>query len=173
MKRGEIFVGAFIFAFGGITALLSLNLKLGKLSAAGPGFFPLLLGILLMLLSGIYIVRLIIQYKKIATTKKEKPVTKSETNEPEAAPKKKPIFNISEANRNVFFCFGSMIIWAFLVNIIGYTLSSFFILVALLIVLGMRKWYVILIISVLTSGGSYLLFAKLLNIPLPQGFIGI
>jgi len=57
-------------------------------------------------------------------------------------------------------------------NFIGYLLTSFLIIISLLIILGMKKWYLIIIISSLTAIGSYFLFIKLLNITLPRGLIG-
>ncbi len=64
LKKDEIIVGAVIFLFGAITALLSLRMPIGTFRAAGTGMFPLILGILLMILSGAFILRIFLQGRK-------------------------------------------------------------------------------------------------------------
>ncbi len=64
MKRDEIVVGVVIFFFGATTVLLSLKMPIGKFRMAGTGMFPLSLGILLMILSGVFVLRLFFQGKE-------------------------------------------------------------------------------------------------------------
>jgi Tripartite tricarboxylate transporter TctB family len=45
--KADIEAGAFFSLFGAATALLSLQYKMGTAAEMGPGFFPLLLGVLL------------------------------------------------------------------------------------------------------------------------------
>ncbi len=61
MNRDEGVVGAVIFLFGAITTLLSLRMAIGTLRMAGTGMFPLFLGILLMILSAIFVLRILCQ----------------------------------------------------------------------------------------------------------------
>src|SRR3990172_8399603 len=56
-----------LFLFGGITALLSLQLPIGSLLGPGSGFFPLVLGLILMLLAGAHILQLHYSSSKPAT----------------------------------------------------------------------------------------------------------
>jgi hypothetical protein len=51
LKKDEAIVGVIIFLFGGVTVLLSLKMPIGIFRMAGTGMFPLILGILLMILS--------------------------------------------------------------------------------------------------------------------------
>ena len=64
LKRDEIIVGIVIFLFGAVTALLSLRMPIGTFRMAGTGMFPLFLGILLMILSGAFILKIFFQGKK-------------------------------------------------------------------------------------------------------------
>jgi hypothetical protein len=48
--RADIEAGVFFSLFGAATALLSLQYKMGTAAEIGPGFFPLLLGILLTII---------------------------------------------------------------------------------------------------------------------------
>ena len=47
--KTDVEAGAFFTVFGIVTALLSLQYKLGSAAEMGPGFFPLLLGVVLSL----------------------------------------------------------------------------------------------------------------------------
>jgi hypothetical protein len=64
LDRDEIIVGIVIFLFGAMTALLSLRMPIGTFRMAGTGMFPLCLGILLMILSGIFILKIFFQGQK-------------------------------------------------------------------------------------------------------------
>jgi len=66
VNRDEMIGGVIIFLFGGITAILSLKMPLGTFRMAGPGLFPLCLGIILMILSVMFLIN--IKYGKKSTT---------------------------------------------------------------------------------------------------------
>ena len=55
MRRDEMIEGVVIFLCGGITAMLSLQMPIGTFRMAGSGLFPLCLGILLMILSLLFL----------------------------------------------------------------------------------------------------------------------
>jgi putative tricarboxylic transport membrane protein len=169
MKKNEFAVGIILFIFGVATIILSLRMEIGSIRSIGTGFFPLLLGILLMILSLVYILKLFIIYKK-SQIKIESNAKKNMNN------KIKPagfFNNIPEGSRNTLFSFIIMILAAFFINILGYLLTSFLLMTAFLRLLGIKKLYLLLIISVITASSSYLLFVKILKIALPKGFIGI
>lgn len=154
MKRDEIAVGIVIFLFGGITALLSLKMPIGTFRMAGTGMFPLCLGILLMILSGIFILKIFFQGK-------EKQVEKEASIESSESPMQLILFLGIMALATLFF------------NQLGYPLTSFLLMVALLRILGIKRWGLNILISVVTAVGSYFLFVKWLNIPMPKGWIGL
>ena len=78
MNRDEIIVGIVIFLFGAATVLLSLRMPLGTFRMAGTGMFPLLLGILLMILSGVFVLRVFFRSKE-GQVKKEASIESSES----------------------------------------------------------------------------------------------
>lgn len=169
MKRDELVVGALLFLFGALTSTLSLDLKVGTFNKIGSGFFPFSLGILLMILSSIYLVRVFLPLRK-ATLAEKTPGA------PEAAPAAVKTPTVSKIDRpavNVIILAGSMLFFGLFLDMLGYLLCTFLMLVVLLRVLGLKSWPVILVITVVSAAGSWLLFAKLLKIPLPQGFIGL
>ena len=171
MKQDELVVGALLFLFGVLTSVYSLKLNVGTINEIGTGFFPLSLGILLMVLSSVYLAQIVLRLREVALKEKT-------PSSPEAAPTvigaKTSIFSkIGQPTVNVSVVVGSMVFFALFLNILGYLLCTFLMLLVLLRVLGLKNWIVILIIAVISAAGSWLLFAKLLKIPLPQGFIGL
>jgi putative tricarboxylic transport membrane protein len=154
LERDEIIVGIAIFLFGAITALLSLRMPIGTFRMGGTGLFPLCLGIILMILSGIFISKIFFQGKK-DQVKKEASIESSES----------PI--------QLILFLAAMVLATLFFNHLGYPLTSFLLMVALLRILGIKRWGLNILISVVTSVGSYFLFVKWLNIPMPKGWIGL
>jgi hypothetical protein len=154
LKRDEIVVGIVIFLFGAVTTLLSLKMPIGTFRMGGTGLFPLWLGILLMILSGAFILKILFQGK-------EEQVKKGASIESSGSPIQLILFLGTMALATLFF------------NQLGYPLTSFLLMVALLRILRMKRWGLNILISVVTAVGSYFLFVQWLNIPMPKGWIGI
>ena len=153
LNRDEIIVGIVILLFGGATVLLSLKMPIGTFRMAGTGMFPLILGILLMILSCIFLLKLLYQHKK--TTKKRDSVAEHGS----------PV--------QLILFFGTMVLATAFFNQLGYPLTSFLLLVALLRTLGMKQWILNILLSLTMAVASYFLFVQWLQIPLPKGFIGL
>jgi len=154
LKRDEAIVGVVIFIFGGITVLLSLKMPIGTFRMAGTGMFPLILGILLMILSGILVLKIFFQGK-------------------EGQLKKEPSPESSESPIQLILFLGTMVLATLFFNQLGYPLTSLLLMLALLRILGIKRWGLNILISVVTAVGSYFLFVKWLNIPMPKGWIGL
>lgn len=154
MKKDEIVVGIVIFLFGAITTLLSLRMPIGTFRMGGTGLFPLCLGILLMILSGAFILKIFFQVK-------EEQVKKEVSIESSGSPIQLILF------------LGTMVLATLFFNQLGYPLTSFLLMVALLRILGIKRWGLNILISVVTAVGSYFLFVQWLDIPMPKGWIGI
>lgn len=152
MKHGEIVGGVVVFLFGALTALLSAQLPLGTLRMAGAGLFPLLLGVALMALSAFQVGRAV-----LAKT-------------PEAGEAKAPSLR-GPSRQMLLFMAATMAATAGL-PVLGYPLASFFLMAALLFILGVKRPVPLLAISILTAVGCYLLFVRWLKIPLPKGLWG-
>jgi len=71
--------------------------------------------------------------------------------------------------RNLVLFLGTMALATLFFNSLGYPLISFLLLAALLRILGLRRWTVNILLSVVTAGVSYLLFVEWLKIPFPKG----
>ena len=153
MKKDEIIVGVVIFLFGAITALLSLRMPIGTFRMGGTGLFPLCLGIILMILSGVFILTIFFQGR-------------------EGQVKKASIESSGSPMQLILFL-GTMVLATLFFNRLGYPLVSFLLILGLLRILGMKRWGLNILISVVTAVGSYFLFVQWLNIPMPKGWIGI
>jgi hypothetical protein len=155
MKRAELIDGVVIFIIGGVTAALSLRMPIGTFRMAGSGLFPLCLGIALMLLALLRLANLLLGG----------PPAGGEAGKPAAAPP-------GAAGRMVRF-FGASALAVFGLNILGYPLTSFLLMLALLWILGLRRPILLVALPLLTAAGSYLIFVYFLKIPLPKGLIGL
>ena len=153
MNRHEAIGAGVLFVFGAVTAVLSLNLSMGTFRNAGSGMFPFCLGLLLMILSILFLLNL---YLKRAKRSEQKAMR----GEPVSA-------------RQLLLFFGAIVLATLLFSRLGYPLMCFLLLLALLRVLGMKRWSGILLLSFATAVATYLLFVQWLQIPLPKGWIGI
>ncbi len=154
LKKDEAIVGVVLFLFGTITALLSLRMPIGTFRMAGTGMFPLFLGILLMILSGIFVLRMFSQGMAAKVEKESSPQS-------------------SESPRQLILFLGAMVLATLFLKHLGYPLVTFLLMAALLRTLGIKRWGQNILISGVTTAGSYLLFVRWLDIPLPKGWIGI
>jgi hypothetical protein len=153
LNRDEALGGIVIFLFGAVTTLLSLKMPIGTFRMAGTGMFPLCLGILLMILSGIFVLKLLLQERKI--------------------PAKEESVKISGLKRPMILFLATIALATLLFNQLGYPLISFLLMLGLLRILGMKRWSVVLPLSLVTAVISYFLFVQWLQIPLPKGWIGL
>jgi len=137
-----------------MTALLSLRMPIGTFRMAGTGMFPLCLGILLIFLSCIFILKLLYQ-GKITTGRRDS------------------VAEVRGSPIQLILFFGTMVLVTLLFNRLGYPLSSFLLMLALLRILGVKRWRLNLPLSFITAAVCYFLFVQWLKIPLPKGLIGL
>lgn len=153
MKRDEAIGATLILLFGAVTVYFSLRMSIGTFRAAGSGLFPLGLGILLMGLSIAFFVKAGVRGLPIG--------------------KKKPPSEVPRSTQQVILFMGAILLATLLLKELGYPLVSFLLLLALLRILGERRWVYTLSLSFLTATGTYVLFVLWLQIPLPKGWIGL
>jgi len=135
-----------------ITIMSLSSLKIGTVRNPGPGFFPLIVGMVLTFLSLMILLRAIF--------------TKTEENR-----------NISElwANLNwpkMFYAIGILVIYPIVLEIVGFLLTTFLVLTLLCIGIEPKKWGLGIGLSFVSSACSYLLFDRILQVQLPRGFLG-
>jgi hypothetical protein len=153
MKRDELIGGVIVFLFGGVTVFLSLQMPLGTFRMAGSGLFPFWLGIILMALSLLFLMRLLTA--KVSLSEVQSTV------------------HVSTATKQMLLFLGATMLATFSITLLGYPLTTFLLMLLLLIILGVKGRLLILTLSLLAAISCYLLFVRWLKIPLPKGIIGL
>ena len=66
----------------------------------------------------------------------------------------------------------ALLAYIFLLPSLGYLVATFLLLACLLVIVGKRKWWLLIIFPALSSVVSYYVFAKLFQCPFPSGILG-
>ncbi|MDQ0218149.1 tripartite tricarboxylate transporter TctB family protein [Peribacillus cavernae] len=148
MRNAGVWAGALLLGFAGFIFWQSLSFDYYTVRGPGPGFLPLWLSGVLIVISLVYIWEAI---------KKEVIVFKQ-------------ILPKGRALGNILSMLGSIIIFMIVISYAGFVVSA----VILLFIVLVRefKWYSALGISVVTSIIVFLVFNSLLGIPLPVNALG-
>ena len=144
---------ATLFLVGAVTVYLSLQLPIGNFRAPGSGLFPLILGLLLM--------GLVICHFPQLLRGRDPAAASGAGGRP------------TGSYRRVALFLGAVAATTALLTPLGFLLSAFLLLLALMEILGVRPRMVSLLVSLLTAGFSYALFVRWLQIPLPKGWWGL
>jgi len=151
MKRFEVTAAALLAGLAGYVLFEASKLRIGSFRVPQTGFFPRVLGVLLVLLTVVELVRALRQV------------------EPSAGPGK--------IDGGGWFRIGAtlaiMLGFALVLEWLGFLLATFALMVLLLRAIEAPRWSKVVIIALLTSTLSYGLFSWLLGVPLPAGILGI
>ncbi len=153
MKYPDLISGLFWLLIGLLLTLWSLTYQIGSLTQPGPGYLPLALGILLLLLS---VILLVGQRRK------------------GSHPKRSISFSSSTGGwKKVVYTVVVLGLAAFFFETLGYLLTFFFMIGLLMKGAEHQSWRKILLTAFLTTAGVYVVFVLLLEQPLPRGFLGV
>ncbi|HZH52147.1 MAG TPA: tripartite tricarboxylate transporter TctB family protein [Microvirga sp.] len=145
MSPNRIAGGFFLLlALGAIAG--AVRLEIGTPSEPQPGFFPFLGGLGLAILS----VLLIVQDLRGRGTDGEPFVDT-----------KRPIMAVA-----------GLTAFVLLLDLLGYVLATAALSLALLVILGVRLRWGALLSALGLAAGSYILFDRILDVPLPEGILG-
>ena len=153
MKTGfliEVFV---ILIIGLISIIDGIRLTTGVriesgFDILGPGFYNIGIGSLVIIVGVIYF---IFSRGKDETQAKDATVTKNKI--------------------RFVSMIAVMAIYAFLMHLIGYLVSTFVFFVLILRVVGFRSWLINVIVSIVSSISLYIVFVKWLNMIFPRGVL--
>jgi len=150
MTEQERTAGWVFILFGLFVAIYSLfALKIGSVSQPGPGLFPLICGV------GIVMLCLLWLFKNRKICLDSEPLW-------ESGNWKGPLLSVT-----------IMFAYAALMEILGYTLSTLVFLVAWQVLIEQEKWRKTAIIAIVGTATMYVLFVYLLGVALPEGIFGI
>ena len=131
----------------------SLRLKLGGFVSPGPGLMPFILGIGLTLCS----LFVLIQTMRLRLGKRKGPA--------------QGIWMDVDIKK-VILVVGCLLGYTFMLEHVGFALTTFLILTILFRAVGSQKWSYSLIASISTVVISYVVFIVILKVELPAGFLG-
>lgn len=131
----------------------------------GPGFFPLVLGSLLVLLSLLWISQELRGARDGAAS--EEPETTEATDLVIPEEPHEPL-----RPKNIAAIVLSLTVLAAVMPLIGFQLSMLFFLIFHLRVMGRRRWLLTTLVSVVGSFGVFILFTRVLTVNLPAASIG-
>jgi putative tricarboxylic transport membrane protein len=131
----------------------SVRLKLGSLVNPGPGLMPFILGAGLTICS----LFILIQTPLLKLRKKKGP--------------RQSIWTDVDFKK-IILVVGCLLGYTFMLEKVGFALTTFLILTILFKAVGSQKWPRVLIASISTVVISYLVFIVILKVELPAGFLG-
>lgn len=150
-QKVDIGIGVVIAAFGAYALLRALELSFYEEGVPGPGFFPAVLALLLILGGlGLCVTRLMA---------------------PDEESKDFDLPSTEEARRSLGL-WVALLLAILLVNVIGFLLAMIVLVAVLLLGIDRRRGIATFITIILVPVLVYLLFATLLKVPLPAGFGG-
>lgn len=157
---------AFLFLLGGAVVWGSSMLGFWVSLGPGPGFFPLILGILLLGLSAVWALELLRSERHLekASDQAEDGNTPSLDFPGHAEEPDVPL-------KRVAVIVGSLILLALGMETLGFQLSMLVFLIFHLGTLGRRHWFLTAIVSVAGSFGVFTLFTVLLSVSLPAASV--
>ena len=133
-----------------IFCVSSYKLGMGRFNDPGPGLIPFLVGILLILFSSGVIVEAYLEPKM----------------------EDKPKLFVGKRWKVASLILFSLFAYVSLLDILGFSLTTFLLLLFLFKISEEQTWKVAFFASILTTGITYLLFDYTLSVTLPIGFFG-
>lgn len=135
-----------VAVFGAVTAFLAFRLGLWVSFGPGPGFFPFIMGLLLVVLAGLWV----LEARRVG-------------------------YEVAESvdRRRTIAVIGSLLVLALVLELVGFQLTMLIFLLFHLKVLGKQKWITTIIVSALGSFGAFALFNNVLGVQLPMAEISL
>jgi putative tricarboxylic transport membrane protein len=148
---GKSIQGLLWLCLGITISYLSTKYKVGTLDEPGPGVLPFICGLLFILFALILLVRT----QRAKGSEREKPLV------------------FGPRYRKVLLIMLFMAAVTFFMETLGYLVSVFLLIIVPMFLLEPKRWVSILLLGVISSFLSYLLFDFYLGIPLPKGLFSL
>jgi putative tricarboxylic transport membrane protein len=144
MSKRDIGVAALTLIFGAAAAYESAKLPFGTVHSPGQGFFPWWISAVIFLLA------LLLLFQALTSRS-----------------------DVAREGSGRIGKVGALLVilaaYTFMLEPLGYPLSTFLLVLFMLRVIDTQRWAVALGMALITSVGSYVVFAIWLSIPLPRG----
>jgi putative tricarboxylic transport membrane protein len=153
MKRYYFGSYLFLLLLGLFVCFEARKLEVGKIFNPGAGFFPFWLSVGLILVSVVLIIKSVF-----------------ERDEPSS--EFKGLWSGLTWKKNLFVL-GALFLYVFLLEILGYMISTFLLILFLFRAIKAQRWIVMIAGSAFTSLSTYFLFKFWLQVQFPVGILGI
>jgi putative tricarboxylic transport membrane protein len=150
-SRSGVVSAALFLVLSAVLVASGLTYGLTKSNVPGPGLFPLVLGLILAVLSIMW----------LADKKQRDPATADDA--PTAPDRKGIVYIVTTLAAGAGFIA--------VLGLIGYQLAMLFYTALLLRFISHRSWFITMIMAAAFSFGTYLIFVVLLGVPLPAAQI--
>jgi hypothetical protein len=157
MKIGSIIFAAAMLAVGLVYAGMALNMPRGSLAYPGPGLFPIIIGVCMI------VTALGCLVQEILPRRKAKIPTVAPIEEAAAAEGRDVMKTVQLT--------ALMIGYIFVLKPLGFPIAICIFLALAIRIFGYRKWIPTLLIAAIIAGASYLSFVIWLKVPLPLGIL--
>jgi putative tricarboxylic transport membrane protein len=144
-KTGDILAGLFGICLGVAVMIGAIRLHLGTAHEPQPGFFPFVAGAILATLCGILLVKAL-------------------------SGRGQGTEAFGELWRPVILIIG-LSVYSVVLDVLGYIFATVILAGVVLRVLDTKEWWKVVVISLLLSIGTYILFDRLLDVTLPGGIL--
>jgi putative tricarboxylic transport membrane protein len=145
IQKRDLFASLFGILLGAAVIIGSVRLRLGTPTEPQPGFFPFMAGMILIVLCGLLLIRAFFGRSLGGET-------------------------LGEIRRPVILILG-LFVYSVVIDLLGYVIATMILSGVVLRVLDTKGWWKIAAISVVLSFGTYFLFDRLLDVPLPAGIL--
>jgi len=147
-RRKETIIALALLGFSALYLVSSFRMEIGSPRNPGPGFFPTVIGLLLTVCTGIYVMR----------------VLRKSAAEGRSAP--------SVAGRNyraIAAIIASGILYPLILGTLKFLVSTFLVTCVMLYVLKPRKIFSSIFLALAMAIVSFMIFSRLLGVGLPMG----
>ncbi len=157
MRAYETLFAGLVLAAGIVYEVTALWMPRGRIGQPGPGFFPVVVGAVLLLTGAGCLIQALLIKRPDGL-----PIERREKGAP------------TQRNRRVvriWLLVGFLIFYALTLKPVGFPIAIFLFLMAAIWVFGYRKWLPALGIAAVLTIISYLAFVVWLKVPLPLGIL--
>jgi putative tricarboxylic transport membrane protein len=154
MKKLDQISGGFLLVLGGAICIESYRVSLGGVHEPGPGFFPFLTGLIISILSFVLLVQ-------ASSNAKLEPLTQV------------TIWEERNQLPRLLWSILALVAYGFFLEILGFILCTLLYIGFQGKAIARMRWPTAILLALLSSFGSYIVFQVILKTELPKGFIGI
>jgi len=157
VRAYETLFAGLVLAAGIVYEVMAWRMPRGRIGQPGPGFFPVIVGTVLVLTAAACLIQAVLIRRSDGST------MKGDEKEAPASGNRQVI--------RIWLLVGFLILYAFALQPVGFPIALTLFLVAAIWVFGYRKWLPALGIAAALTVISYMTFVVWLKVPLPLGIL--